>query len=430
MSVWLGLLSRSILLVATAVTVCGQLPAFEAPPTATTRSVEVADGGRIDIRLGTTGSPAGKTLDIQIRLRPSKGRLDPVQVSIAGDGGTVAYTHNSSLGAGYDTFTYTVQRAGGPVSPPATVSVRIVESPSFLAVAMTQLDFGAVNPGDVGARQSLVLVNLGGGVCEGWVAPPPPWRVEGSQSFRLRRGDRQSFALVFQPSAAGTFTGELRFGTGANQAVRLSGIGLAPAPSGPPGNPAVSPLNSGPENVQTQPTPTPAEAIPRDEEADADGWPGGPANSAEWFPREPGGESPIAQVVALAATDENVLLRWPAPTPGPAAYRVETRRTVATAQRLEVSWVPVPASLESQPDDGVILARIGPLGGGRTYCLRVVALNDAGQMRGYSAGIDVAVRAAPFAWAKWLTALAVGALAVVAVAAPRRPSFPAGKGWP
>lgn len=420
MRVWPELLSRSALLFLTVIVSRGQLPAFEAPPSAMTRSVEVSDGGRTEIRLGTSGSPGGKTLDIQIRLRPSKGRLDPVQVSIAGDGGTVAYTHNSSLGAGYDTFTYTVQRAGGPVSPPATVSVRIVESPSFLVVAMTQLDFGAVNPGDVGARQSLVLVNLGGGVCEGWVAPPRPWRVEGSQSYRLRRGERQSFALVFQPSAAGTFSSELRFGTEANQAVRLSGIGLAPAPSGPPGNPAVPPVNSEPENVQTQPTPTPADAMPLAEEAGAEGWPGGPANSAEWFPREPGGESPIVQVVALAATGENVLLRWPATTPGPGAYRVEKRRTVATARRLEVSWMPVPACFESQPADGSILARICSLQGGRTHCLRVVALNDAGQVRGYSAGIDVAVRAAPFGWMKWLTTLGLFGVAVIAAVAPRR----------
>lgn len=138
------LLSRSALLLAATATLRAQLPAFEPPPTAQTRSVEVADGGRIDIRLVTTGAPAGKTLDIQIRLRPTKGRPDPMQVSVAGDGGTVAYTHNSSSGAGYETFTYTVQRAGGPVSPPATVSVRIIESPSQLAVAMTRLDFGAV----------------------------------------------------------------------------------------------------------------------------------------------------------------------------------------------------------------------------------------------------------------------------------------------
>ena len=406
-----------------------QTPVFESPPTAMTRSVEVTEGGRIDIRLGTIGSPVGRTLDIQIRLRPTKGRLEPVQVSVAGDGGTVGYTHVSTSGGGYDSFTYTVQRAGGPVSPPATVTVRIPESPAQLAVGMTHLDFGAVNPGDVGVRQSLVVINLGGSVTGGWVSPPPPWRIEGSQRYRLRRGERQSFTLVFQPAAAGRFIGELRFGARANQTVRLSGIGLVSTRPDPAGAPALSPPNPGWPNVRPGPSPTAAEFPPTDADPDGNGWAGGPASFAEWFPRAPGGEWPIAGVEAVAANDANILLRWPVPAPRPAAFRVETRMTVATAQRLEVSWVPVPASVESQSDEGAILARIRSLAGGRTHCLRVVALNDAGQMCGYSAGIDVVVRAAPFAWAKWLSALVGGALAVVAIAAPRRrPLFPAGSG--
>ena len=407
----------------------GQTPVFEPPPTATTRSVAVAEGGRIDIRLGTIGSPAGKTLDIQIRLRPTKGRLEPVQVSVAGDGGTVGYTHVPPFGAGYDSFTYTVQRAGGPVSPPATVTVRIPESPAQLAVGMAHLDFGAVNPGDVGVRQSLVVINLGGSVAGGWVSPPPPWRIEGSQSYRLRRGERQSFTLVLRPAAAGRFIGELRFGAGANQTVLLSGIGRVSTPPDPAGAPALWPPNPGWQNVRPGPSPTAAESLPADAEPGVDEWAGGPATVTEWFPHAPGGEWPIAGVEALAADDANILLRWPVPSPRPAAYRVETRMTVATAQRLEVSWVPGPASVESQSDEAAILARIGSLAGGRTHCLRVVALNDAGQMCGYSAGIDLVVRTAPFAWAKGLAAVVVCALPVFAIAAPRRrPFFPEGNG--
>lgn len=419
--------SRSVLLLTVTATLRAQLPVFEAPPTAMTQSVEVADGGRIDIRLATTGAPAGKTLDIQIRLRPTKGRLDPVQVSVAGDGGTVAYTHNPSSGAGYDTFTYTVQRAGGPVSPPATVSVRIFESPSQLAVAMTRLDFGAVSPGDVGTRQSLVLANLGGGVSEGWLSPPPPWRVEGSQSYRLGRGERQSFTLVFQPTAAGKFTGELRFGAGANQTALLSGIGIAPQRMDPADGPRPLPPNPAQQDAPPGPAQSPAEPRASDADANMDGLGGGPSSFAEWFPRESGGEMPISRVEALVADDANVVLLWPAPTPPAAAYRVEMRRSVTTARKLEVTWVPVAASFETPPGEASMVARIHSLGGGRTHCLRVVALNDEGQLRGYSASLDVAVRAAPLAWPGWLTALGVCAIVIFAVASRRRLSWPGGK---
>lgn len=264
---------------------------------------------------------------------------------------------------------------------------------------------------------------------EGWLSAPPPWQVEGSQSYRLRRGERQSFTLVFKPTIAGKFSGELRFGAEANQSALLSGIGIATPRIDPADSPKPLPPNSAPQDAPPSPSQTPADSRLSDGDTAVDGWGGGPATFAEWFPRESGGEMPISRVEALVAEDANVVLSWPAPIPQPAAYRVEMRKSVARSKRVEVSWEPVTAFLETPPGEGPMIARIHSLGGGRIHCLRGVALNDEGQLRGYSAGLDVAVRAAPLAWAKWLAALAICALLIFAVAALlRHPGFPAEKG--
>ena len=143
------------------------------------------------------------------------------------------------------------------------------------------------------------------------MSPPPPWRIDGSQSYRLRRGERQTFTLVFQPAAAGRFIGELRFGAGANQTVLLSGIGPVSTRPDPAGAPALWSPNPEWQNVRPGPSPMAAESLPADAEPDVDGRAGGPASFTEWFPHAPGGEWPIAGVEALAADDANILLRWP-----------------------------------------------------------------------------------------------------------------------
>lgn len=393
---------------------------FSPPPSPMSRTVEVAEGGRIDIPLTVTGAPAGRTLDFVIRIPPTKGRLDPVRNAIAGDSAAVTYTHNPALGGGRDQFSFAVQRNPGGTSSSATIDIRIVENPPRLQVLPLLLDFGPVPLEAPPPRAQFTLVNQGGGTAAGRVILQPPFRIEGDESYRLARGQRKTFAVLFQPAWGSLFEGEARFGASFDQTLRLSGTGVAPeaAPT-PAGRPAAA-------ASPTVPGRLPAEAPPAGEVAPtpASGGPSGPAVTEPASPEEPvpggdevglpnypGGAVPLRDFLLQATERGLVTASWLEPDKAAGAglsYRLEQRELYFdSARNLRAQWkiVPLPAAPALRGERrSVELTRLPR---GTMSTLRATAWAGDGTLRGYSAFASVELPPEQTRWLLW-GALAAG----------------------
>ncbi|MBS0660252.1 MAG: hypothetical protein JSR82_18680 [Verrucomicrobia bacterium] len=392
---------------------------FAPPPTPLARTVEVPEGGRIDIPLTIVGAPTGRALEFVIRQPPAKGRLDPVRNSVRGDSAIVTYTHNPSAGGGRDQFSFAVQSVGGGISGSATIDVRIAENPPRLMVLPAWLDFGPAPLEGPPVRAQFTLVNQGGGVATGRILLQAPWRLEGEDSYRLTRGQRKTFAVLFQPPRPSAFEGEVRFGASFDQVLRLTGSGLpgeTPEPAPPAAAAAVTPTPTTlPGRLPTPqptplagaspiPTPTPQAAAKDPEPPEAPLSPGGdPA-----FPNEPGGAIPLAGFrLDLDPSRAGVLASWELPQPAPPAtmrYRLERRELYFDdAKHLQTRWVPVETVGAVQVREDRMILRPVRLPGGLISHLRVVALEGDGTLRGHSAMAWIELPAAPASrWWIWL----------------------------
>ncbi len=379
---------------------------FDPPPTPQNTFVEVAEGGRVDITLRLTGAPRGRTLDFIIRTPPTKGRLDPVRSSIGGDSATVTYTHNPANGGGHDQFTFAVQRTAGGVSATGMVDIRIPENPPRLIALPAILEFGPAPVGGPGARQTFVLMNGGGGTATGRIILQPPWRVDGEASYALRRGQRKSFQFIFEPTRASAFEGEVRFGSGSDQVLRLFGSGLeanVPNRTGRPMNPpALKPTPTPrstaaePEGSDLSPTATPA-GTARDA-AESDGavqtTPGpSPATAGnEDFdagllaPNYPGGEFPLADAAVEVLPDGRAALSWKGvDPPAGSVIRVEERELFFEANhRLAVRWVLVPSPLAGRRGERMEIT-VRPARSASMHTYRAALFDASGSRRGFSA---------------------------------------------
>lgn len=414
---------------------------FAPPPTPMSRTVDVPEGGRIDIPLTLTGAPGGRTLEFVVRVPPTKGRLDPVRNAIGGDAAMVTYTHNPAAGGGRDQFTFAVQRGAGGYSSSATIDIRIAENPPRLLVLPALVDFGPAALDGPPQRAQFTLVNQGGGVASGRILLQPPFRLEGDETYRLTRGQRKSFAVLFQPPRASAFEGEVRFGASFDQILRLTGSGLpteSPAlaaaqpatPSGPTPTPTPAVVGQLPSS-QTTPAPSPTAAPPLTSGAS----PSRP--TPEPTPAEdttvaagedllganlPGGAIPLLDFRLAIDEKKNITATWLAPTVGPetpAAYRIERREIYFDPTKaLRARWVPVkwegkPGSLGPR-----LTARLLQLPAGQVTNLRVVAVGADGTMRGYSAFEPLEVPASSGSW--WRTVALILGLGIVAAAIWRR----------
>lgn len=397
---------------------------FAPPPTPMSRTVEVQEGGRVDIPLTLTGAPAGRTLDFVIRVPPSKGRLDPVRTSIGGDAAQVTYTHNPSAGGGRDQFTFAVQRAGGGVSSSATIDIRIVENPPRLLVLPALLDFGPAALDGPPVRAQFTLVNQGGGVAAGRILLQAPWRLEGDETYRLARGQRKTFAVLFQPPRPSAFEGEVRFGGSFDQVLRLTGSGLpieAPPTATAPVTPAVTPTPAAvPGRLPVAlPTVTPPAAAPT-----VTPWPAesareetAPAPEEVAAPNHPGGAVPLTEFEVALDERGEVVASWLEPQPAPeanASYRLERRDLYFDdAKTLRARWLPVAAG-PIRREQNRLQTVLAQLPRGATSHLRVVVLGPDGSLRGYSATRAVSLPAQPGSIWLWLggaTLLLAGSLA-------------------
>ncbi|MGA3171658.1 MAG: hypothetical protein ABSE62_11675 [Chthoniobacteraceae bacterium] len=139
---------------------------------------------------------------------------------------TVKYTPPAGAGPGDDDFSYQIQSEGG-VSVAADVRINITDKDPLLT-APNEIDFGQVLPGRSVQRQ-LVIQNIGGGLAQGDVVAPDPWTVQGSAGYKLGAGEKQTFTLVFAPTEARQYTGDIQYTGELQRATDLDGVGMAPA---------------------------------------------------------------------------------------------------------------------------------------------------------------------------------------------------------
>lgn len=169
--------------------------------------ISVYRGNTVIIPLRATGRTPGQVRFI-VRTEPKSGTLGEIMIT-GPTTAEVAYTHNDGP-AGLDQFAFAVKAADTPVSASAKMSIAIVEQPSELTVA-GDMEFGEVNLGET-AEHEFVVKNKGGGVLEGKLEVPAPWRIDGKNDFRLGRYEGRKVSVIFAPEAAKKYEGEFVFG--------------------------------------------------------------------------------------------------------------------------------------------------------------------------------------------------------------------------
>jgi hypothetical protein len=186
--------------------------------------ISVYRGNTVIIPLRATGRTPGQTRFI-FRTEPKSGTLGEIMIT-GPTTAEVAYTHNDGP-AGLDQFAYAVKAADTPVSASAKISIAIVEQPSELTVT-GDMEFGEVNLGEFVGHEFIVK-NKGGGVLEGKLEVPPPWRIDSGDEFRLGRYEGKKVVVIFAPEAGKKYEGEFVFGGIVMAELgSLTGTGVAP----------------------------------------------------------------------------------------------------------------------------------------------------------------------------------------------------------
>lgn len=194
------------------------------PPQALPARVRLERGATATIRLRGRQSGNGE-LSFAIDEKPKHGRLGELTAAGA-DGVTVTYTNDgASLAA--DSFTYTVTTLSGRSSVPAAVRIEVVEPAARLEVPES-LDFGQTMAGKTITREA-TFANRGGGEITGKLTVSSPWELA-TQSVRLGPGATQTVPIIFRPTEARWFVGQLTLADnhGVETTVPLTGNGLAP----------------------------------------------------------------------------------------------------------------------------------------------------------------------------------------------------------
>lgn len=186
--------------------------------------VSIYRGNTVIIPLRASGRTPGQIRFI-VRTEPKFGTLGEILVT-GPTTAEVAYTHNDGP-PGLDQFAFAAKAADTPVSASAKMIIAIVEQPAELIVA-GDMDFGEVNLGET-VEHEFVIKNKGGGMLEGKLEVPTPWRIDGEDEFRLGRYEQRKVNVVFAPDAAKKYEGEFVFGGAVVAELgSLAGAGMAP----------------------------------------------------------------------------------------------------------------------------------------------------------------------------------------------------------
>ncbi|HEY5779960.1 MAG TPA: hypothetical protein VIT00_14555 [Terrimicrobiaceae bacterium] len=193
------------------------------PPMAQPQSVSIFRGHSIDVALRAQGRTPGQ-LKFLIRSFPSKGRLGEIRVT-GPKSAEVTYTHDDTS-EGSDSFTFAVQTFDSPVSAAAPITIAISEEPPALSV-VKYVDFGTLEVG-AAREEQIALRNSGGGILEGHIEAPPPWKILGSTEYRLARDQQRKVRILCAPTEQQDYFGKLVFSHDARAAVDLTVSAVSP----------------------------------------------------------------------------------------------------------------------------------------------------------------------------------------------------------
>lgn len=193
-----------------------------APPQPVPQQIRVLRGEKVEIPLRIYGLHK-ETLRFPIRTQPRHGKLSG-QKAVDRYSGAIVYEPPTDLAIVQDSFQYAAQSSAG-VSAPASVEITIVDHPAQF-IPPAALDFAPVLAGETSAAE-LVLENRGGGIVEGEILCPAPWKVSGSARYRLPAGQKQTFTVVFAPTAGGEMQGDLTYSSHRERATQLKASALA-----------------------------------------------------------------------------------------------------------------------------------------------------------------------------------------------------------
>lgn len=193
------------------------------PPQAVEQKVEVPRGQAVQIPLKIYGSQR-ETLRFLIRSAPEHGKLTAPKAT-GKEAAMVTYTPPADYEVTEDQFTYAAGSSAG-VSAAAAVTIRIVDAPSLLAIP-GELPFAPLLAGQK-APKEFEITNRGGGVAAGVIQVAPPWKLEGVPEYRLPEGMSRTVRVIFAPTEAGAFRGEIRFSSHPTHTTVLRGEAQAP----------------------------------------------------------------------------------------------------------------------------------------------------------------------------------------------------------
>jgi hypothetical protein len=357
------------------------------PASGVPQSETIDQGATVEITLRSRGQ-IGKWIDFFIRTEPVHGSLSGPPRQVTHDTAVVTYVHHAEDGPGTDAFTYSVQAAGSAVSAPIPVTIVIRDTAPVLVATPAELDFGAVRVGDTSGAD-LVLENQGGGEAVGRLSLPPPWTVDGSADYRLARGERQSFHIVFGPRSGRSFSETLALFSDSGAPTHLLGTGL-----GPPGEPDALASAGGATRAEAA-APSDGGSAANGPEVAAVASSSGPVTAPPQLGARKGAGGADSLVKAGRSTLD---ISWKPLAPKPRSYRVELRYLAIDAQnKLRIDWRPY-AQVDIHVGKDLCTATVRRLPPGTRQTLRVVAIDFSGRIAGGSATLQAATLPAANFW--------------------------------
>ena len=205
-------------------------PRSYTPVTPPLTTVDVERGGSVRITLEGRERNLNR-LQYRIDSNPRHGRLtdlqqpaDPNRQGFA----AVTYVHGDDEDSVSDEFTYAVRAPISGRTGRGKVRIRIVDKPSQLTVEPSVLDFGRVVVGDGAKTMDLVLKNSGGGVVQGILEVPPPFKTVTDPFYVLPRGRSAKISVSFDPPSPSSWSFPVSPGRDGQTTFTVRGEGVAP----------------------------------------------------------------------------------------------------------------------------------------------------------------------------------------------------------
>ncbi len=216
--------AAALLLLAPAVRADIDLPTAP-PPQPQPVTAKVFVGEAVEIPL-TGFSRSGAGLKFLIRRQPSAGQLSEIRMT-SPNTGIVTYLHDPAAGPGMDGFRYAASAPDRGISTPAEVVINVAERPAIFN-APARIDFPDTAVGET-STQVIEIRNDGGGLLEGKLAVPPPWKlVDDDGSYSLGAGGARMVTVAFTPDSARAFAATGQFSHAPDAEIGLGGGGFNP----------------------------------------------------------------------------------------------------------------------------------------------------------------------------------------------------------